>query len=195
LAISRRKRVDETFWRIWRDLARRVARCERHTELLRDEDNGLTKLASVLLLDGVYWKKSSKHWEPLQGHSEDIREFFEKVGSSPRVCLAFITLLDSVGNQTLIPEGITWIAKHVRADETGTLLSDRTTLLLLARVLTPLVYGRTAAVRQSSTLRDAVLNILNAMVDSGSSGAFRMREFLITPAVPAQSATDTASAA
>jgi hypothetical protein len=190
-----RQRGDETFWRIWRDLGQSIVRSERYHELLSDEHSGLTKLASVLLLDGVYWNKGLKHWKPLQGHSEDIREFFEKVGSGPRVCLAFITLLDSVGNQTLIPEGIKWIAKHVRADETGTLLGDRTALLLLARLLTPLVYGRTATVRQSSTLRDAVLDILNAMVDSGSSAAFRMREFLITPAVPTQATADTASAA
>ena len=193
--IEDRQRGDETFWRIWRDLAQHIVRCERYSELLLQEHSGLAKLASVLLFDGVYWKEGVKHWEPLQGHSEDIQEFFEKVGSSPRVCLAFITLLDSVGNQTLMPDGVKWIAKHVRADETGILLGNRTALLLLTRVLTPLVYGPTARVRQSSTLRDAVLDILNTMVDAGSSAAFRMREFLITPAVPAQSATDTASAA
>jgi hypothetical protein len=190
-----RHRRDETFWRIWQDLAQHIVRCERFSELLLDEHSGLPKLASVLLLDGVHWNKGVKHWEPLDGHSEDIREFFEKVGISPRMCLAFITLLESAGNQTLMPDGIKWIAKHVRADETGTLLGNRTALLLLTRVLTPLVYGRTAGVRQSSTLRDAVLDVLNAMVDSGSSAAFRMREFLITPAVPAKPTADTASAA
>jgi hypothetical protein len=189
-----RQRSNETFWRIWRDLAQRIVGCERLSELLLDEHSEVTKLASVLLLYGIAWNKGVKHWEPLQGHSEDIRKFFEKVGISPHVCLAFIALLDSVGNQTLMPDGINWIAKNVLADKTGTLLVDKNALLLLTRVLTPLVYGGTARIRQSSTLRNAVLDVLDAMVNAGSSTAFRMREFLITPAVPAQ-LTDKASGA
>jgi hypothetical protein len=55
---------------------------------------------------------------------------------------------------------------------------------LLARILTPLVFSQTETLRRTPALRDAALLILDVMVEQGSSAAFRMRDFLITPITP-----------
>jgi len=180
------QRSGETFWRLWSEISHRIILVENRIERLLQGHSELARLASVLLLDRVYWKEGAKNWEPLNGHKEDIHQFFKEVGSSSDVCRAFISLLDSVGNQSLLPDGIQWIAEQLRGGNTATLIADRNSLFLLTRVLTPIVYGRTSAAKTSRTLREAILVILDAMIDSGSSAAFRMREFLITPVIPAE---------
>jgi hypothetical protein len=179
------QRSDASFWRLWSEISHRIIGVENRNERLLEEHSNLARLAAVLLLDRVHWKEGAKNWEPLNGHKEDIRQFFRQVGNSSEVCRGFISLLDSVGNQSLLPDGIEWIAEQLRSGSTAALIADRNSLFLLTRVLTPIVYGRTSAARRSRTLREAILAILDAMIDSGSSAAFRMREFLITPMVPA----------
>jgi len=48
-------------------------------------------------------------------------------------------------------------------------------------LLTPLVYGKGAMIRRDASLQEDVIFILNAMVDNGSSAAFRMRDYLVSP--------------
>jgi hypothetical protein len=44
--------------------------------------------------------------------------------------------------------------------------------------------SKSGSMRRTPALRDAALLILDAMVEQGSSAAFRMRDFLITPITP-----------
>jgi hypothetical protein len=45
------------------------------------------------------------------------------------------------------------------------------------------VYGRPLELKQNRTLREAVLFLLDVLVEEGSSAAFRMRDDFVTPAV------------
>jgi hypothetical protein len=44
------------------------------------------------------------------------------------------------------------------------------------------VYGRPVELKQDQAFRDAVLLLLDILVESGSSAAFRMRDDFVTPA-------------
>jgi hypothetical protein len=83
-----------------------------------------------------------------------------------------------------LPKALAWLDDRLQAGEPSQMIGDRNTLFSLARFLSPLVFGQTEVLRQSPDLRDAALRILDAMVLQGSSAAYRMREFLITPFSP-----------
>ena len=57
------------------------------------------------------------------------------------------------------------------------------TVFLLEVLLQRHVYGRPLALKRDTDVRDAVLSLLDILVDKGSSAAFRMRDDFVTPAV------------
>ena len=145
--------------------------------------SNLPCVASALLLDNVSWKKDAKDWKPLHGHEADVRDFFKIIGTCPEVCKSFIRLLDSIGSK-LLPNALIWLDDRLQHGNPAEMLNDRNSLFHLARILSPLVYARTGEIRRSPPLRDAVLRILDTLVKLGSSAAFRMREFLVSPTSP-----------
>lgn len=174
----------ETFWSLWKRTAQGLSNVQGLEERLSGRYSDLPRLGSVLLLDHISWKEDAKHWKPLHGHETDIRDFFKAIGTCPEVCKSFIRLLDSIGGTILLPHGLVWLDERLQQGKADEMISDRNSLFLLARILSPLVYARTGELRRSPSLRTATLRILDAMIRLGSSAAFRMREFLISPASP-----------
>lgn len=176
-------KAGEAFWAIWENTADGLLRTPNYQQRLRTEHDGLINLGSALLLDDVYWNKDAKDWPPLHGHEREIERFFMIVGATPKLCKSFVRILDSVGN-SLLPKALWWLDDRLQAGEPSQMIGDRNTLFSLARILSPLVFGQTEVLRQSPDMRDATIRILDAMVQQGSSAAYRMREFLITPISP-----------
>lgn len=178
------QRSDETFWRLWAVSAERVVSASDRMDIMKREHNGLSRFTSVLLFDHIYWKENARDWEPIHGNEWRVAEFFAATGSSPSVFQSFVRVLDSVGNKALLPDALRWLHTSLLSGDAKELLGERDTLFHLTRILTPIIYGRTAATRKAADLRDAILHILRGMIDAGSSAAFRMREFFISPASP-----------
>jgi hypothetical protein len=61
------------------------------------------------------------------------------------------------------------------------MLKKGNTVFLLEVLLQRYVYGRPLELKRQSDLRDAVLVLLDMLVDNGSSAAFRMRDDFVTP--------------
>jgi hypothetical protein len=171
------------FWAIWNATKLRLVTRPRFHERIKDDQSGYAKLASVLLLDYIYWKEDAREWKPLRGHEKEVRDFFNLTGTAPPICRSFIRLLDGVG-AFLLPDALNWLAEQVRKGDPSCMIGDRNSLFSLARILTPLVFSQTETLRKNPALRDAALLILDVMVEQGSSAAFRMRDFLITPVAP-----------
>ena len=174
----------EAFWSLWKRTAQGLLNVPERDERLFGRYSDLPRLGSVLLLDHISWKEDAKDWKPLHGHEADIRDFFKEIGKCPEICRSFIRLLDSIGGTVLLPDGLVWLDERLQEAKADEMINDRNSLFLLARILSPLVYARTGELRRSPSLRAATLRILDAMVKAGSSAAFRMREFLISPSSP-----------
>ena len=56
------------------------------------------------------------------------------------------------------------------------MLAKSDTILLFEVLLQRYVYGRPLELKRDSRIRDAVLFILDCLVEAGSSAAFRMRD-------------------
>ena len=59
---------------------------------------------------------------------------------------------------------------------------ENDTIFILEVLLQRYVYGRPLEVKRDTAIREAVLYLLDALVDGGSSAAFRMRDDFVTPA-------------
>ncbi|MBM3266566.1 MAG: hypothetical protein FJZ01_02865 [Candidatus Sericytochromatia bacterium] len=62
------------------------------------------------------------------------------------------------------------------------MLSKSDTVFMLEALLRRHVYGRPLELKRETSVRDAVLFILDCLVETGSSAAFRMRDDFVTPA-------------
>lgn len=173
----------QAFWNLWEDTKEGLFSVPDWQQELKRERAGLAKLASALLLDGVSWKEDARDWKPLHGHENKIRDFISAGGNAPCVCRSLVRLLDGIG-AFLLPGACLWLDEALRDGNPSEMIGNRNSLFSLSRILTPLVFSRTAVLRNNGALRDATLRILDAMVDQGSSAAFRMRDFLITPVAP-----------
>lgn len=63
------------------------------------------------------------------------------------------------------------------------MLAVSNTVFLLEVVLQRHVYGRPLELKKSQHTREAVIFLLDVLVESGSSAAFRMRDDFVTPVV------------
>jgi hypothetical protein len=174
---------DASFWAIWQTTKVRLTSSPKFHDRVTQKRSGFAELSSVLLLDHIYWKEDAKEWKPLRGHENQIRDFFKLAGTAPPICQSFVRLLDGVGT-FLLPEAVLWLAEQIGKGDSSRMIGDRNSLFSLARILTPLVFSQTETLRRTPALREATLQILDAMVNQGSSAAFRMRDFLITPTTP-----------
>jgi hypothetical protein len=62
------------------------------------------------------------------------------------------------------------------------MLSESDTVFMLDVLLQRYVYGRPLELKRDAPIRNAVLLILDSLVEAGSSAAFRMRDDFVTPA-------------
>jgi hypothetical protein len=61
------------------------------------------------------------------------------------------------------------------------MLAESNTIFMLETLLRWHVYGRPLELKRQVLIRNAVLFILDCLVESGSSAAFRMRDDFVTP--------------
>jgi hypothetical protein len=176
-------RKSDGFWAVWKETEGAVKTIVDWIDEARKDRRGIPKLGSRLLFDGVSWKETARDWEPAHGREAQIYGFFAVAGVVPIICKSFIRLIDGIGS-FLLPDALLQLDRVIRKAVPGTLISDRGSLIHLARILTPLILGQTSLLRKNAELREAVLRILDVMVTQGSSGAYRLRDYLITPAVP-----------
>lgn len=178
-------RNDTTFWALWDQTLESLLSCTDQIDRMSEERDDLARLSSSLLLDGnwVRWKDEAKDWQPLHGREIKIRDFVNRFGAAPPICKSFIRLLDSIGS-FLLPNAIQWLDNCMRKTDAKAIVADPNMSFSLTRMLNPIVFSQSGVLRKTPALRAATLAILDTMVEQGSSSAFRMREFLISPPAP-----------
>lgn len=73
------------------------------------------------------------------------------------------------------------MANRLEKGDPQELFSDGNTVFCLESLLRRYVYGQPQLLRAELSLREAVLSILDHLVDAGSSAAYRMRDDFVTP--------------
>ena len=92
----------------------------------------------------------------------------------------YLRFLYHIGEQSL-PEAFIRIAKRLQHGNPRQMMRKGNTVFLLEVLLQRYVYGRPLELKRESDLRQAVLFLLDILVENGSSAAFRMRDDFVTP--------------
>ena len=139
-----------------------------------------SELLSAIFLT-ANWKDDVRHWRFLAGYAHLVDLLFEALPPSAIVLDDYTRFLFHIGERSL-PGAFVRITAALQRGDARKMLSKSNTVFMLESLLQRHVYGRPLELKRDSRIRDAVLFILDWLVEMGSSAAFRMRDDFVTPA-------------
>ena len=168
------------YWFLWGLLADAVTRAKWIARLDTDRHPDGTKLLSAVFLT-LYWKDDVRHWRFLEGYAHRVHALFEALPATSIVLEDYARFLYHIGERSL-PDAFVRVGDALRRGKTRKMLAKSDTVFMLEVLLQQYVYGRPLELKRDNRIRDAVLFILDCLVEAGSSAAFRMRDDFVTPA-------------
>ena len=166
------------FWSLWQLFADRV-RCAQWLGGLDNEHAAGGEMISAIFLSN-YWKETVRHWRSLEGNAQHIHRLFEDLPLSSRVLDAYVSFLYQIGAQSF-PDAFIRIAKRLQQVDSSQMVWKGNTIYCLEILLQRYVYRHSLTLKRKHYLRDAVLFLLDFLIENGSSSAFRMRDDFLTP--------------
>jgi hypothetical protein len=167
----------ERFWVLWQPFADAVL--ASGVAAKADDDNShFSALLDALFLE-ISWKADTREWRPLMGHGHLLLTLFRELPPSASTLSSFSKLAARFQNE-FVPKALPAISEKLAALPYRSYLA-RSTMESLENMLEPLIFSGASDIRRKPELRTAVLNLLNMLVDAGSSPAFKMRDDFLTP--------------
>jgi hypothetical protein len=178
IGVEDREPNTPVFWSLWSLFADKV----RHAPWLAAIDTRYPtggEMVSAIFL-GSWWKKDARHWRSLEGYADNVHSLFEALPASSTILHDYVEFLYRIGEQSL-PKAFAVIANRLSGVDSTHMLKNSDTIYMLEVLLQRYVYGRPLELKRQKELRDAVLLLLDLLVENGSSAAFRMRDDFVTP--------------
>jgi hypothetical protein len=132
------------------------------------------------MLLAIGWNRRGVNWPPLTGHESLVEEFAKRLPPGAQMFRAYCNYLYYVGAPTL-PGALTLVADILSRGTAQVILRNDDTMFCLEAILSQYVYGEPMRLKASPPLRHAVLQILDDLVEAGSSAAYRLRDDFVTP--------------
>jgi hypothetical protein len=171
--------ITPQYWLLWGLFADAVKRAKWIPHLGDEHPEGSELLSAVFLT--AFWKDNVRHWRFLDGYAHLVDALFEALPPTSIVLDDYVRFLYHIGERSL-PEAFVRIADALRRGNAQEMLEKTNTVFLLEVLLQRHVYGRPLELKSDRRVREAVLSILDSLVETGSSAAFRMRDDFVTPA-------------
>jgi adenylate kinase len=166
------------YWFLWGVFAD-VVKSAKWVSRLNDKFSSGSEMLSAIFLTSC-WKDNVRHWKRLEGYAHHVHALFEALLPSSIVLDAYVRFLFHIGEQSL-PEAFVRIANSLKRGDAQAMLRKTNTVFLLEVLLQRHVYGRPLELKSDPNFREAILFLLDILVESGSSAAFRMRDDFVTP--------------
>lgn len=166
------------FWSLWKLFADRVRQAP-WLDRIDNQYGAEAEMISAIFL-GNYWKEGIRHWQSLEGYAENIDSLFEDLPPSSAILDAYVQFLYQIGEQSL-PDAFIRIATRLKEGDPKQMIKKENTVFQLEVLLQRYVYWRPLELKRQRNLREAVLFLLDLLVEIGSSAAFRMRDDFVTP--------------
>ena len=181
IGVEDRQTNASQFWSLWEQFAEGVRRVRWLANIDDEHSIGRGMISAIFL--GTWWKDKVRHWRSLEGYAHHVHALFEVLPPSAEVLDSYVGFLYHVGELSL-PDAFIRIAKMLQQGDSRQMLRKGNTVFLLEVLLQRYVYGRPLELKSQGNLRDAVLFLLDVLVENGSSAAFRMRDDFVTPVSP-----------
>ncbi len=166
------------FWSLWKLFADELRRASWLARIDEEHSRDAGLISAIFL--GTSWKEGIRHWRSLEGHADHIHGLFDDLPACSAVLDDYVRFLYYVGGQSL-PAAFTRVMERLQRGDPRQMLRKSNTIFLLELLLQRHVYGRPLELKRQNSLRTAVLGLLDVLVESGSSAAFRMRDDFVTP--------------
>ncbi len=166
------------FWSLWKLFADRIRQAQWLAQIDDQHAAGAEMISAIFL--GISWKDGIRHWQSLEGYAENIDLLFEDLPPSSTILDAYVQFLYQIGEQSL-PDAFIRIAERLKEGDPKQMMEKGNTVFCLEVLLQRYVYWRPQELKRQRDLREAVLFLLDLLVESGSSAAFRMRDDFVTP--------------
>ena len=167
------------YWYLWGLFADAVRRAKWVARLDDEHSIGREMLSAIFLTS--WWKDDVRHWRSLEGHADQVHALFEALTPSSIVLDDYVRFLYHIGERSL-PEAFVRVANSLKRGHAQAMLAKSNTVFHLEVLLQRHVYGRPLELKRDTAVRQAVLVLLDILVENGSSAAFRMRDDFVTPA-------------
>ena len=166
------------FWDVWQVFADRVLATSWSSEVHSNQSTG-AKLVDKMLL-GISWKEAQQSWSHLAGHEHRINKLVDGLPATVQILESFAKYLHGPGGSSL-PDAFMVVGNLLRMENPSSLFSSKNTIFLLESSLQRHVYGHPERLKMDPNLRTNVLMILDHLIEAGSSAAYKMRDYFITP--------------
>lgn len=167
------------YWFLWKLFADRVKRAKWLAHLDREHPHGSEVLSTIFLT--AWWKDNVRHWRSLEGYANNVDALFDALPPVWIVLDSYVRFLYHIGERSM-PAAFVCIANALRRGNPADMLRESNTVFMLEVLLERHVYSRPLELKRDPTLREAILYVLDVLVESGSSAAFRTRDDFVTPA-------------
>jgi len=173
--------VGDRFWHIWSRCAEEVYKRMEATgsRYVIGFIKAKTLVRTILFAD-TPWKRECKQWQELEEHKAFVQEAFQRVGNAPPGFAALLRLLNTVG-RFLLPDALIPLNDARAGCDPSKLLEEQNAQYDLELALRDCVLSMGTELRTRDTLRRAALELLDVLVDRGSSLAFQLRELIVAP--------------
>lgn len=168
------------YWFLWNLFAEQVKRAKWLAHLDREHPHGSEVLSTIFLT--AWWKDNVQHWRSLEGYAHNVDALFDALPPAWIVLDSYVRFLYHIGERSM-PAAFERIANVLRRGNHAEMLGESNTVFMLEVLLQRHVYARPLELKRDPALREAILYVLDVLVESGSSAAFRMRDDFVTPAV------------
>lgn len=165
-----------TLWTLWQRFADDFA-ANVNPEQVDEEHSDEAKMLRELFLGGNW--NEQRDWPPLHGETQRFRAFFLRLLPMEQGFECYAYYLAKAGTPTL-PDSLGEVATKL-GEASGRPILNETAVFYLEEILTRLIYGGNSRIRVERPLRDAALSILDALVSTGSSPAYKLRDDFLTP--------------
>lgn len=166
------------YWFLWNLFAEQVKRAEWLAHLDKEHPHGSEVLSTIFLTE--WWKDNVRHWRSLEGYAHNVDALFDALPPVWIVLDRYVRFLYHIGERSM-PAAFVRIANALRRGNPADMLR-KSTVFMLEVLLQRHVYTRPLELKRDPALREAILYVLDVLVESGSSAAFRMRDDFVTPA-------------
>lgn len=163
----------DAFWTVWELLYPKIVKFCRHSTYK-------TSIVHNYLLAWPHWSKDAKQWSSLK---EREKSFFSKVatdiGEHPAVLYSLAKLLNDIGTP-YIADGILWISGILaRSPSLSIAELEENTEYYLENLVRGYVLRNREMIRRTLRVKEAVLRILNFLLERGSVTAYLTREHIL----------------
>lgn len=139
-----------------------------------------TEIIRNYLLAWPWWKETAREWHSLR---EREKAFFSKVaqelGHHPSVLYSISKILNDIGS-TFIEDGIFWISGILeRNPNYVTEKLDTNTIYYLENIVRKFITPDRQRIKRTKRIKDAVVTILNFLVERGSITGYLLREDIL----------------